>query len=149
MNLKNTLYSFITMLMLIALTFSSCKGKGDVPMANDSVVMEDAFKKSNGDLCKIRTKVVASYPEEYKDKATTEKLHKLFCSSVLNSPENVGVIEDALNLYAKNLLTQNTPMQVDGHENVVEEDYDPIDVDNLEFIVRITNVYNKNEVLTF
>ncbi len=149
MDHKKPLYFIIPMLVLLSLTIISCKGKSEVTLASDSIVVEDAFKKSNGELCKIKTRVEISYPEDYKDKGNTEQLQRLFCKSLLHCPDTVSDIKSALNYYAKSLITQNSPLQVNQDNAEAEEDYDNIDVDNFEITVKITNVYNDNDVLSF
>ncbi|MBR5639064.1 MAG: DUF3298 domain-containing protein [Muribaculaceae bacterium] len=149
MNLKKPLYAILSLLMLMSIAISSCKGKNEVALVNDSIVVEDSFKKSNGELCKIKTKVVVSYPNEYKDNENLQKLKVLFCKEVLNSPDGVSDIKSALNLYAKSIITDNSPLQIAEDSVYSEEDYDDIDIDNFEITIRITNVYNKNDLLTF
>lgn len=150
MNLKKPLYSTFSLLMLLSITFISCKGNGSASMSKDSIVVEDAFKKSNGELCKIKTTVVVSFPEEYKDKSSSQKLQDLFCKSVLNSPEGVNDIKAALNHYAKSIVSQNFPLQSTSHDSVYcEEDCDDIDVDIFEITVNIAEVYNNNDLLSF
>ena len=149
MDLKKTLYSIIPMLVMLSLTIISCKGKSEVTLASDSILVEDSFKKSNGELCKIKTRVEISYPKEYVDKGNTEQLQRLFYKSVLHCPDSVSDIKLALNYYAKSLITQNSPLQVNQDNAEVEEDYDNIDVENFEITVKISNVYNDNDVLSF
>lgn len=150
MNLKKPLYAIFSLLMLMSITVSGCKGKSSASMSSDSIVLEDAFKKSNGELCKIKTKVVISYPNEYKDNGSTQKLKSLFCKSVLNAPDGMGDIKTALNLYAKSIITQNSPIHTVVEDSVYsEEDYDDIDVVNFEITISITDVYNKNDLLSF
>ncbi|MBP5687648.1 MAG: DUF3298 domain-containing protein [Muribaculaceae bacterium] len=149
MNHKKSLYAIMSLLILMSIAISSCKGKSEVTLTNDSIEVEDSFKKSNGELCKIKTKVVISYPEEYKDDGNTQKLKDLFCKSVLHCPDTVSDVKSALNNYAKLIITQNSPLQVSQESAVVEDDYDNIDVDNFEITVRITNVFNDNDLLSF
>lgn len=150
MNLKKPLYVTFSLLMLLSITFSSCKGNGSASMSRDSIVVEDAFMKSNGELCKIKTTVVISFPDEYKDQSSTQQLKDLFCKSVLKAPEGLGDIKSALNYYAKSIITQNSPLQVaEDNASYSEEDFDDIDVDIFEITVRITDVYNKNDLLSF
>lgn len=150
MDQKNPLFATISLLMLMSLAFSSCKGNGAATMTTDSIVKEDAFKKSNGELCKIKTTVVIYYPEEYKDKGATQELNELFCKSVLKAPDNVKDIKTALNHYAKSIISQNSPLEVDENApSYSDEDFEDIDVDNFEISVRITEVYNKNDLISF
>lgn len=149
MDLKKPLFALFPLLMLIAFVFGSCNGKNEVVLASDSIVVEDAFKKSNGELCKIKTRVVISYPDEYKDNENAQNLKALFCTSVLNSPDGVNDIKAALQHYAKSIITQNSPLQVDSSSELAEEDYDEIDVDYFEISVNISNVYNDNDLLSF
>ena len=149
MNHKKPLIATILLLMLITLAASSCQGKNEVALANDSIVVEDAFKKSNGELCKIKTRVEITYPNEYKDSESTLKLKELFCKSVLNASSDVSDIKAALDHYAKSIITQNSPIQITSDNAYNEEDYDDIDIDNFEITVRITNVYNNNDLLSF
>ncbi len=136
-------------MLLLLLSISSCNGNNKVTLATDSTVVDDAFKKSNGELCKIKTRVVISYPTEYKDNGSTQKLKELFYKSVLNTPEDVDDIKAALNNYAKSIINQNSPLQVATDGEYVEDDYEDIDVDNFEITINITNVYNNNDLLSF
>ena len=111
--------------------------------------MLDSFKKSNGELCKLKTTVVISFPKEYKDKGTTQKLQHLYNAVVLNSSENVEDTKKALNVFAKSLMMQNSTEDDDTNTPVNEEDFDQIDIDNFELNVKISNVYNNNDLLTF
>lgn len=149
MDCKKPLYFIISVLVLLSLTIISCKGKSEVTLASDSIVVEDAFKKSNGELCKIKTRVEISYPKDYKDKGNAEQLQRLYCKSVLHCSDTVSDMKWALNYYAKSLITQNSPLQVNQDKAEAEDDYDNIDVDNFEITVKITNVYNDNDVLSF
>lgn len=149
MNLKKPLYALFSFLMLMLIAISSCRGKNEVKLATDSAVVEDAFKKSNGELCKIKTEVEISYPEEYRDKSNTEQLRRLFCKSILHCPDSMADMKSALNYYAKSLIAQNSPLQVNQDNAEADEDYDNIDVDFFEITVRITDVYNKNDLLSF
>lgn len=149
MDHKKPLYSIIPMLVLLSLTIISCKGKSEVTLASDSIVIEDAFKKSNGELCKIKTTVFVSFPESHKDKSSSEQLKQLFCKHVLHCPDSATDIKQALNYYAKWLIAQNAPLRTDQDSEVAEEDYENIDIDDFEITVRITNVYNNNDLLSF
>lgn len=149
MNLKKPLYVISPLLMLVTLVFGSCNGKNKVMFASDSIMIEDAFKKSNGEICKIKTKMVISYPIEYKDNENTDKLKALYCKSVLNSSDGVSDIKAALNNCAKSIISQNTPLQVETSSDFSEEYNDDIDVDSFEITVNITDVYNHNDLLSF
>lgn len=149
MDLKKTSYLIILLLVLMSTAFFSCKGKQDVFMANDSILVVDSFKKSNGELCKITIKVVASYPIEYKDEESTEKLQQLFCQAILGATEGQSDVKEAMNYYAKSLIAQNSSHQVNEESEVYEEDYDVIDVDNFELTIKISSVYNDKDLLSF
>lgn len=149
MDHKKPSQAIISLLIVLPLFMFSCKGKSEATLSADSVAVEDAFKKSNGEMCKIKTTVVISYPESYKDQESTERLRQLYCSKILQSPDSMADIKQALKYYANTLLLQNTPLQVSQDNAEVAEDYDNIDVDNFEISVRVTNVYNNNDVLSF
>ena len=136
--------------MLLSAIFFSCTGATEVTLSSDSIEVQDTFKKSNGGLYKFRIKVVAALPVEYKDQASTKQLKDLFCKSVLKSPDGVNDMKAALSLYAKSIISQNSPLQV-GVEasSSSHDDYENADVDNFEIVINITSVYNDNELLSF
>lgn len=135
----------------MAMLVSSCKGESEVGLTTDSIVEQSSFKKSNGEMCKIKTTIIAAYPSQYKDKGTLEKLQQLFNTTVLMSPSQVTSIKDALSACAKALMAQNNTSDPSSQseESVNETDFDPIDIDDFEIIVRITNIYNQKNLLSF
>lgn len=150
MKFLKPLYALISLLLLMSITLGSCDGgKSEVALANDSISMQDSFKKSNGELCKLKTTVLITYPKEYKDKGTTQNLQQLFNTVVLNSSETDGDTKKALNAFAKSIISQNSTGDVENGGAVNEEDFDQIDIDNFELNVKISNVYNDNDLLTF
>ncbi len=151
MNLKRLLHapSVLIVLMLLPLITDSCKGNSEVTLATDSVVVEDAFKKSNGELCKIKTSVVITYPVEYKDSEKTLQLQTLYCSALLNATNGMGDVKAALNDYAKSIIAINQPLTMSQDSIYNSDDFEDIDVDNFEIVVKITDVYNKNGFLSF
>ena len=103
MDLKKPSQVIISLLIVLPLFMFSCKGKSEATLSADSVAVEDAFKKSNGEMCKIKTTVVISYPENYKDLESTERLRQLYCSKILQSPDSMADIKQALKYYANTL----------------------------------------------
>ena len=142
-------FYMIGIVMLTAILMSSCKGKSEVALANDSIVEESSFKKSNGEMCKIKTTVYVSYPSEYKDQETLEKLQALFNSSILRAPSGETSIKSALSSFAKTLMFQNDSSDTASQAGIDETCFDPVDVDNFEIVVKISNVYNQNQLLSF
>ena len=135
----------------MAMLVNSCKGESEVTLATDSIVEQSSFKKSNGEMCKIKTTIIAAYPSQYKDKWALEKLQQLFNTTVLMSPAKVTSIKEALSARAKALMAQNNTSDpsTEGEEGVNESDFDPIDIGDFEIIVRISSVYNQKQLLSF
>lgn len=135
----------------MAMLVNSCKGESEVTLATDSIVEQSSFKKSNGEMCKIKTTIIAAYPSQYKDKGALEKLQQLFNTTVLMSPAKVTSIKEALSARAKALMAQNNTSDpsTEGEEGVNESDFDPIDIGDFEIIVRISSVYNQKQLLSF
>ena len=149
MKLQKPLFALLSLLLLMSLVMVSCQGKSELSLLNDSISIDDSFKKSNGELCKLKTTVVVAYPNEYKDKDNTQHLKKLFNATLLNSPDSDGDIKKALTAFAKSIMSQNSTSDAESGNEANEEDFDQVDIDNFELNVRVSNVYNDNDLLTF
>lgn len=145
------------LLLLITAGACSCSGesgsvKGDVEIATDSISDTSSFKKSNGEVCQMKVNLVVSYPQAYKDSVTLDKLRKLFAAHLLRAPKDIKSIKDAMQLYAKSIISRNTPSQYGQQasaSDTVNGDIDEIDIDKFESTINIKVVYNDNELITF
>lgn len=137
---------------MLFVALSGCSGsgestEGDVKLATDSVEETGSFKKSNGEVCQMKVKLVASYPQSYKDSTSVNKLKKLFAQAVLNSTEDVGGIKEAMRLYAKSVITKNTPKE--DNSSAADSIVDEIDIDRFELTVNVKVMYNSNGLISF
>jgi hypothetical protein len=137
---------------MLFMALSGCSGsgestEGDVKLATDSVEETGSFKKSNGEVCQMKVKLVASYPQSYKDSTSVYKLKKLFAQAVLNSTEDVGGIKEAMRLYAKSVITKNTPKE--DNSSAADSIVDEIDIDRFELTVNVKVMYNSNGLISF
>ena len=144
--------SFYILCFMLFMALSGCSGsgestEGDVKLATDSVEETGSFKKSNGEVCHMKVKLVASYPQSYKDSTSVNKLKKLFAQAVLNSTEDVGGIKEAMRLYAKSVITKNTPKE--DNSSAADSIVDEIDIDRFELTVNVKVMYNSNGLISF
>lgn len=134
------------------MALSGCSGsgestEGDVKLATDSVEETGSFKKSNGEVCQMKVKLVVSYPQSYKDSSSVNKLKKLFVQSVLNSAEDVGDVKEAMRLYAKSIISKNTP--TGNNSSAADSIVDEIDIDRFELTMNVKAVHNSNGLISF
>ena len=144
--------SFYILCFMLFVALSGCSGsgestEGDVKLATDSVEETGSFKKSNGEVCQMKVKLVASYPQSYKDSTSVNKLKKLFAQAVLNSTEDVGGIKEAMRLYAKSVITKNTPKE--DNSSAADSIVDEIDIDRFELTVNVKVMYTSNGLISF
>ncbi len=144
--------SFYILCFMLFMALSGCSGsgestEGDVKLATDSVEETGSFKKSNGEVCQMKVKLVASYPQSYKDSTSVNKLKKLFAQAVLNSTEDVGGIKEAMRLYAKSVITKNTPKE--DNSSAADSIVDEIDIDRFELTVNVKVMYYSNGLISF
>ncbi len=143
--------------MLVLFVLTGCTGSdndatlGEVTMATDSLVETGSFKKSNGELCEMKVTLVVSYPQALNDSTKLQQLQQLFITHLLKSPKGTSSVKEAMKLYAKSLVSQNTP-SIDGetHPSIdtVNMSFDEVDIDRFEPRITIKAVYNDNDLLT-
>ena len=144
--------SFYILCFMLFMALSGCSGsgestEGDVKLATDSVEETGSFKKSNGEVCQMKVKLVVSYPQSYKDSSLVNKLKKLFVQSVLNSAEDVGDVKEAMRLYAKSIISKNTP--TGNNSSAADSIVDEIDIDRFELTMNVKAVHNSNGLISF
>lgn len=145
-------------LLLLALCVAwGCSGNDnasdEVELATDSIVQEGSFLKSNGEMCRMRSKVVITYPASYTDSTKVEQLQRLYNSEVLRAPKAIVDVKNALKYYAQSLVSSNTPMHSGATrastDTIAGDDVDEIDIDQFESSVNISVVYNDNRIISF
>ena len=151
-------HSFIRLAIVISLLYVavSCSTGNDgsntlITFHTDSVVEQGSFKKSNGELCKIKANVIADYPLSFKDSTTTLKLQQLFNRKLLKSQGAIST-KNAISALAKSIVSVNTPSATGQTRAAGEENYDDvedIDIENFESVVTIHTVYNDNNIVSF
>ena len=138
-----------------ALALAGCSSgnkSGEVKLATDSLVETGSFKKSNGEVCKMKANVVVSYPQDFKDSTALAGLQQLFMTNVLKTPSGVKAMKEAIKFYAQSIINQNTPSQYGNtraSNDSIDDDYDEIDIDQFESNVVINVVFNDNDVISF
>ncbi len=141
-------------LALIVLIMGSCGGlrHKSVELSADSVKLRTvtvidttSYMLGNAQKCSVTAEAAITFPEGYKDEATTEQLQKLFASSVLDVQADSMQIDSAFARYAKNVLGQygeeQDEVEYDKDERVVVSNY------NSRTVIKPT--YNKNGIITF
>ena len=152
MNPKISLLALIALLTLALAGCSSGNKSGEVKLATDSLVETGSFKKSNGEVCKMKANVVVSYPQDFKDSTALAGLQQLFMTNVLKTPSGVKAMKEAIKFYAQSIINQNTPSQYGNtraSNDSIDGDYDEIDIDQFESNVVINVVFNDNDVISF
>ena len=152
MNQKISLLALVVLLSLAIAGCSSGEERGEVKLATDSLVETGSFKKSNGEMCKMKANVVVSYPQQFSDSTSLATLQQLFMTNVLKAPQGVKAMKDAIKFYAQSIITHNTPSQYGNtraSNDSIDGDYDEIDIDQFESSVVINVVYNDHDVITF
>ena len=89
MSPKISLLALIALLTLALAGCSSGNKSGEVKLATDSLVETGSFKKSNGEVCKMKANVVVSYPQQFSDSTSLATLQQLFMTNVLKTPSGV------------------------------------------------------------
>lgn len=152
MNQKISLLALVVLLSLAIAGCSSGEERGEVKLATDSLVETGSFKKSNGEMCKMKANVVVSYPQQFSDSTSLATLQQLFMTNVLKAPQGMKAMKDAIKFYAQSIITHNTPSQYGNtraSNDSIDGDYDEIDIDQFESSVVINVVYNDHDVITF
>lgn len=152
MSPKISLLALIALLTLALAGCSSGNKSGEVKLATDSLVETGSFKKSNGEVCKMKANVVVSYPQDFKDSTALAGLQQLFMTNVLKTPSGVKAMKEAIKFYAQSIINQNTPSQYGNtraSNDSIDGDYDEIDIDQFESNVVINVVFNDNDVISF
>ena len=152
MSPKISLLALIALLTLALAGCSSGNKSGEVKLATDSLVETGSFKKSNGEVCKMKANVVVSYPQDFKDSTALAGLQQLFMTNVLKTPSGVKAMKEAIKFYAQSIINQNTPSQYGNtraSNDSIDDDYDEIDIDQFESNVVINVVFNDNDVISF
>ena len=152
MSPKISLLALIALLTLALAGCSSGNKSGEVKLATDSLVETGSFKKSNGEVCKMKANGVVSYPQDFKDSTALAGLQQLFMTNVLKTPSGVKAMKEAIKFYAQSIINQNTPSQYGNtraSNDSIDGDYDEIDIDQFESNVVINVVFNDNDVISF
>ena len=152
MSPKISLLALIALLTLALAGCSSGNKSGEVKLATDSLVETGSFKKSNGEVCKMKANVVVSYPQDFKDSTALAGLQQLFMTNVLKTPSGVKAMKEAIKFYAQSIINQKTPSQYGNNRasnDSIDGDYDEIDIDQFESNVVINVVFNDNDVISF
>lgn len=116
-------------------------------VAINRVVLADTtyFPLTTGGKCDIVANARISYPENYLDAESTNKLQRLFAHSVLEVPDTTG-FERSFESFMSNVLRQYGVSENEKPEDV-EDDYES--VFQYASNTTISPVYNRNKVLTF
>ncbi len=150
--------AFWAIAVLCMAMIGGCSGSGDtakdgdVAVAIDSIAQDGSFKKSNGEVCQMKVKLVVTYPQAYKDSAQLIKLRQLFVAHLLKAPKGVTGVKEAMKSYASSIISRNTPSQYAQSQAVsdsVGADVDEVDVDRFESTINIKVVYNTHDLITF
>lgn len=139
------------LLLLLCYSCGGLKNKS-LEMSTDSVALRTvnvidttSYMLGNDHKCSVTAEATITYPEGYKDEDTTEKLQKIFSSSVLDVPADSIKLSEAFHRFVKNVLNQ------------YGEDVDEVEFDKDERVVvynynsrtSIKPVYNKNGIISF
>lgn len=161
--MRNTLTIICTTLALLMSMLAGCSPtKTDATGADDSsqepVALSNvhkseqtSFKLSTGEACQEIIDVTATYPKFFKDKASTEKLQKLFISTVLECNDSLS-IDQAVQAYAHSITDVDPDSDDDGGAEASEAagDDSGYATDNKFVItVNITIAYHQHDVITF
>ena len=144
-------YIFSTLILALAMIAVSGCGKksAEAPIKFNTVKFGDttSFKRSNGDVCKVRVDVSVDCPVKYGNKASTEKLQKWFMSSVLESGDSIATMEEAVKHYVAIKLGANAVDEEKSEgEDLAEESENA--ANKIAIAVKITAVYKSNGVLS-
>lgn len=146
----------IIQLLLLTLSVSLLACSNDGAQHAQSAIKMDtcqladttSFVKGNGDRCAIYAEASIEFPQQFKDKATTEQLQRLFAAFVLNAPDSLS-LNDAMRAAVGNSLHQ-----YDFVEQVTDEQWGDKPDDSQPLLKYNTNTtvsvkYNKNNIITF
>ena len=104
--------SFSALLLLLCYSCGGLKNKS-LDMSTDSVTLHTvnvidttSYMLGNNHKCSVTAEATITYPEGYKDEDTTEKLQKIFSSSVLDVPADSIKLSESFQRFVKNVLNE-------------------------------------------
>ena len=154
--MKSYIHYIILMLGLVAMV-TSCSGNksgnadGDEATVTLSSLKEAdtlSFPLSNGNNCKVQVDVSVTYPKSFVNKQETEKLQKLFITTVLECGDSL-TIEEAVKQYTTGITRQNGAGDGEGDDDYALEDENGTPIDKILINVNITAAYNQKNIITF
>ena len=155
--MKTHIHHIFLALALIAM-IASCSGNksanangGDeATVTLSSLKQADtlSFPLSNGNNCKVQVDVSVTYPKSFVNKQETEKLQKLFITTVLECGDSL-TIEEAVKQYTTGITRQNGSGDGEGDDDYALEDENGTPIDKIFINVNITAAYNQHNIITF
>ena len=100
------------LLLLLCYSCGGLKNKS-LEMSTDSVALRTvnvidttSYMLGNDHKCSVTAEAAITYPDGYKDEDSTQKLQKIFSSSVLDVPADSIKLSEAFHRFVKNVLNQ-------------------------------------------
>lgn len=153
--MKSYIHYIILMLGLVAIVTSCSGGKNSNASGDEATVTLSSLKEadtlsfplSNGNNCKVQVDVSVTYPKSFVNKQETEKLQKLFITTVLECGDSL-TIEEAVKQYTTGITRQNGASE-DEDDDFALEDENGTPIDKILINVNITAAYNQKNIITF
>ena len=149
--------SLILLTLAITVIYASCSGgkSSNAAGGNEATVTLSSLKEadalsfplSNGNNCKVQVDVSVTYPKSFVNKQETEKLQKLFITTVLECGDSL-TIEEAVKQYTTGITRQNGASE-DEDDDFALEDENGTPIDKILINVNITAAYNQKNIITF
>lgn len=154
--MKSYIHYIFLMLGLLAMATSCSGGKSGNADGDEATVTLSSLKEadtlsfplSNGNNCKVQVDVSVTYPKSFVNKQETEKLQKLFITTVLECGDSL-TIEEAVKQYTTGITRQNGTGEGEGDDDYALEDENGTPIDKILINVNITAAYNQKNIITF
>lgn len=130
---------------------SQSSSQEPVALTNVHKNVATSFKLSTGEVCQELVDVSATYPKFFKDQASTEKLQKLFISTVLEGNDSLN-IDQAVQAYAESITDQDPDSDDDNSSEEATDAGEDVYANGMNkyvVTVNITIAYHQHDVITF
>ena len=151
--MKQAIWGALSLIMICLYGCTGGKTESRIMVDGDTVAMATislhdtaSYLITDNKKCNISADVEITYPKYYKDNENTEKLQKIYATSVLNILSDSVSLASAFPEFVENLINQYKENVNEDTEESLEVDYEPMKDCKLQ--VKIYPVYNAGGILS-